>query len=353
MNKITQIHLAKVPYAIEPGAEQELSAYLQAVRSKVDADTASEVMVDIELRITELLASRGIKKGDVITTPDVQAVKEQLGAPEQFADTQPEAVPVTPTSKRRWGLPGALALVGLLVVGFVFWANTLPLNSEPQRQAYQQSIQKLQVNVDSGHVEIKAGATDEIIIERTLMWTGAKPTLSETWNGSTLSVKADCPNEGGWLLFRRSCAVDYVIHVPRAITAEIYTESGGVDVTEIDGDVTVRTEAGNLQFEKLKGALVAESKAGTIDARALQSAKVDATSHAGNIDLRFDAAPKAVTAKTQAGNASIGVPKGAAYTVKADTQAGNREVGVEQNSAAIQTISVESSAGNVSVQYIN
>lgn len=86
METITRIHIARVAYDIETAAHAKLERYLNAVKRGLDDDTAEEVMNDIELRMTELLAERKVGEGDVITTADVRAIEEQLGTPDQFAE---------------------------------------------------------------------------------------------------------------------------------------------------------------------------------------------------------------------------------------------------------------------------
>ena len=81
MKDITRIHIAKVPYSIELSAKKELEEYIGAL----EAYTAdSELMQDIEIRITELLLERGVKQEDVIASADVVAIREQLGEPKEF-----------------------------------------------------------------------------------------------------------------------------------------------------------------------------------------------------------------------------------------------------------------------------
>lgn len=86
MDKITRIHLAKIPYEIGVDAEKELKNYLEDIRSELDSELADDIMTDIEVRITEILTSRNVKRNDVITMHDIHAVQEQLGSPEQFTD---------------------------------------------------------------------------------------------------------------------------------------------------------------------------------------------------------------------------------------------------------------------------
>lgn len=83
MNEITRIHIAKVAYDIELTAKKQLEKYIKSL----DAYTQDkEVLDDIEIRVTELLAERGVKAGGVISADDIAAVREQLGEPHEFAD---------------------------------------------------------------------------------------------------------------------------------------------------------------------------------------------------------------------------------------------------------------------------
>ena len=88
MDKITRIHLAKIPYEIGVNAQAELKEYLDEVRSKLDSDLKDEVMEDIEHRITEILSDRKVARDGVITSKDIDAIKEQLGSPEQFSSSE-------------------------------------------------------------------------------------------------------------------------------------------------------------------------------------------------------------------------------------------------------------------------
>lgn len=83
MNEITRVHLAKVAYDIEVAAKKQLEKYMKSLEAYTGD---SEVLHDIEIRITELLAERGVKAGGVISTADVAAIREQLGEPYEFAE---------------------------------------------------------------------------------------------------------------------------------------------------------------------------------------------------------------------------------------------------------------------------
>jgi phage shock protein PspC (stress-responsive transcriptional regulator) len=86
MDKITRIHIAKVPYEIGADAEHTLRKYLDDIRDELDAELADEIMADIETRITEILSDRTIHRDGIITDGDITAIRDQLGSPEQFTD---------------------------------------------------------------------------------------------------------------------------------------------------------------------------------------------------------------------------------------------------------------------------
>jgi phage shock protein PspC (stress-responsive transcriptional regulator) len=86
MNEITRIHLAQTPFNIEVTAKKELEKYLSAIKATLHAD--DDTMREIEARIIELLAERGVTGDKVVTSKNIAAIKEQLGAPNEFIDAQ-------------------------------------------------------------------------------------------------------------------------------------------------------------------------------------------------------------------------------------------------------------------------
>jgi len=88
MKEITRIHIAKIPYDIELVAKKELAAYLKSLEAYGD----SEVVDDIEIRMTEILGERGVKRDGVIGEADIDALKKQLGEPSDFMETGDIAV---------------------------------------------------------------------------------------------------------------------------------------------------------------------------------------------------------------------------------------------------------------------
>jgi len=81
MKDITRIHIAKITYSIEIDAKNILEKYIASLELYIEDP---DVLNDIEIRITELLAGRGVKPDGVITTTEVHSVRAQLGDPKDF-----------------------------------------------------------------------------------------------------------------------------------------------------------------------------------------------------------------------------------------------------------------------------
>lgn len=98
MKEITRIHLAKTPYEIEINAKKDLEKYLAEIEKNMQAD--ADAMREIEARMVEILAERGVKSDGVVAADDVAAIKQTLGGSEEFAGDE-----VTP-SKRAESIDG-------------------------------------------------------------------------------------------------------------------------------------------------------------------------------------------------------------------------------------------------------
>jgi phage shock protein PspC (stress-responsive transcriptional regulator) len=98
MKEVTRISLASVPYNSDIDAKKELEKYLHAIEVSLDAD--ADTMKEIEARIAELLADRGVTGDTVISLDNVIHVREQLGDPKDFASDPLVTATDSPQQKR-------------------------------------------------------------------------------------------------------------------------------------------------------------------------------------------------------------------------------------------------------------
>lgn len=114
MNEITRIHIAKTAYDIEVAAKKQLEKYIKSLETYTQD---AEVLEDVEIRITELLAECGVKANGVIGSADVDAVRKQLGEPYEFADDEGDVAVGTnaeQTSRRLYRSTDDAVLGGVL-----------------------------------------------------------------------------------------------------------------------------------------------------------------------------------------------------------------------------------------------
>lgn len=128
MKDITRIHIAKVSYDIETTAKKQLESYIAALE-RYAAD--KELLQDIEIRVTELLAERGVVKNDVITSDDVTAVRGQLGEPHDFMNEDGDialgAATAADESRRRLYRDTDGAVLGGVLSGIASYFSVSPL----------------------------------------------------------------------------------------------------------------------------------------------------------------------------------------------------------------------------------
>ncbi|RKV94575.1 MAG: PspC domain-containing protein [Candidatus Saccharimonas sp.] len=100
MKEITRIHLAKTPFSVEVDAKKSLEQYLDSIQKNMHAEP--EAMREIEARMVELLAERGVSKDGVISHDDILVVQQQMGEPQDFADGEmPETVDTAETNANK------------------------------------------------------------------------------------------------------------------------------------------------------------------------------------------------------------------------------------------------------------
>jgi len=101
MNEVTRIHLGRQSFTIAADAHQALKAYLADIKKEVGSKSV-EVIKEVELRMVELLAERGVTGDKVVLLDDVAFLQEQLGDPKDFKedDDQTDDSPEPNPSKR-------------------------------------------------------------------------------------------------------------------------------------------------------------------------------------------------------------------------------------------------------------
>ena len=123
------------------------------------------------------------------------------------------------------------------------------------------------------------------------------------------TIHADGPTT--WGLSRRSWYVNYRLHVPRHLAAQLHTENGGISITNVDGVINADTSNGGLVLDDLGG-------------------DVHATTVNGGLDVRLDGNQwrgTGLVAKTTNGGVSVKAPDRYSAHLVAETVNGGVSVG--------------------------
>src|SRR3954454_24090844 len=93
-----------------------------------------------------------------------------------------------------------------------------------------------------GHVQITAGRSRSVTVERSAQTLFAKTTNSAYLSGRVLHLESRCHG--------RACQVDYRINTPAGVRLQITEETATVSINGTPGNLTVtNTNAGDLTFD--------------------------------------------------------------------------------------------------------
>lgn len=251
-------------------------------------------------------------------------------------------------ASRSWWAIGIVVTVIVLAAGLFFGYRWLAGSGTPSTDTtattYPQPITALDLRVQSGTVTITAGADGQSTVQTALTWDNEKPTVSQQWTGTTLTVIASCPGSG-------RCEADLTIAVPAGTTVTTKTETGDASLTGLTGSVSATTETGEIRLTQLAGPVIAHTEVGSITGTNLASTEADVSTETGDVSLGFSVDPQTVSATVATGDVTVTVPRSStAYHVTATTGTGDRRVGVTQDESSARTIVARTDTGDVTVE---
>jgi hypothetical protein len=95
----------------------------------------------------------------------------------------------------------------------------------------------------------------------------AKSLLKEIKILTDGSIRAEGPSSGGLFsgIFGNSWYVNFRLHVPRHLAAELHSENGGIEISNIDGEIRAQTTNGGLTLRDLGGKVHATTVNGGVN----------------------------------------------------------------------------------------
>ena len=163
-----------------------------------------------------------------------------------------------------------------------------------------------------------------------------------TVSSSGISLQCDVPTG--------NCGLNATLDVPSHTAVDLNTGGGNMQVTGIQGNVTLDSAGGNVTASGLGGVLDFGTSGGDVDGSGLFSPHVTTDSGGGNVTLVFTKVPDYVKVDSSGGDITIVVPRGnASYAIKSQASGGSYSAQVPTNDASRHTIQVDSGGGNVNI----
>jgi Putative adhesin len=227
-----------------------------------------------------------------------------------------------------WMVVGAIAVVVFTVMGTLHVVSALAHEEATVTNQFAvDGLTTIEVHADSGSVRIVGVDTDEVVVTENVS-DGLRATGHRiVREGSSLVAESTCPNFLSYF-----CRVDYTIRVPVAFDV-VVRAGGGVNVSDVRGDVDVATSHGDLSIARIEGDAIL------------------AADH-GSVSVSFASPPDRVDAESDHGDVDVVLPRGdELYQVDASTDHGSSDVAVRTAPDAARVVRARSDHGDVTVRY--
>lgn len=212
---------------------------------------------------------------------------------------------------------------------------------------------KLKLDADRGGIRVvTADQTKvEVVVKREVTRASADQAaeilrehqVTFTQDGNEIHIRAQGfkSGVGSWLRRQPNLNVQYQITLPRQFDASLKTAGGGIQVSDLQGQVEARTGGGGLTFSHIQGAvdghtsgggiqasgctgpLKIETSGGGIDIKEFSGPFVRANTSGGGITADLASPPKSdCSLHTSGGGIRVRLPENAAVNLDAHTSGG-------------------------------
>jgi hypothetical protein len=271
----------------------------------------------------------------------------------------PAALRMTPG---RWatlaiGVPIALVLIGWSAFSLV---SGLGRASFPVSATIPVQNGRLAASTGGGDITVHQGQLSggPARLTGTVEYSLVRPKF--TVNASGVSLRCAVPTG--------NCGLDATLDVPSHTAVDLTTGGGNMQVSGIQGNVTldsaggnvgisgiggtadVLSGGGNLTASDLGGVLNFNTSGGEVGGSGLFSPHVTTDSGGGNVTLVFTRVPDYVKIGSSGGEITIVVPSGnASYAITSNASGGAYHASVPTSGGSRHTIQVDSGGGNISI----
>ena len=247
---------------------------------------------------------------------------------------------------------GVILLVA--AAGLAFWQFGDRDSDDTHR--IDDKISTVQLAAGSADVTIKVSDDDTTSVQEKRKFWFFKHGDAYSVKDGVLKLDGDC----GW-----QCTADFEVTVPRGtkVTGEngsgdiqiagvagvdAKSRSGKVELSDVQGDVTLDVTSGDVSVQDLTGKLDVKANSGDIEASGLKGGAVNVETTSGDIELALTESTD-VHAKGTSGDIEISAPSGD-YNVTAESKHGDVENNLGNNSTASHTLTATTTSGDIELR---
>lgn len=245
------------------------------------------------------------------------------------------------------GLVLAIAIVAALTGSVVGSVAYQPLAL--RHREFTAPITSVSVHVSSGDVTIERSTDLDTEVSTSGVHGLTYPTDQEHVVGHTLVISSSC---GLAIPFDNRCTRDYVLRLPPRLAVLADSDQGSVNVTGMDGTLSVHSDQGDVTVIGGSGTLQASSGQGDVTVSRSGSTSVSVHSGQGDVTVILLTPPTRVSASSGQGGVTVELPRGPrTYRVEASSGQGNVSDRVGNDPASARIIDATSGQGDVTIGY--
>lgn len=181
----------------------------------------------------------------------------------------------------------------------------------------------LSVNTSNGGIDVIGEDRTDVSLEaRVQTWAPSEAEAGKLLNQVSIdTANGDVRDHGPHAHFFGSegYSIDYHLHVPRHLAAELHTMNGGIDLTRLDGEIRFGTTNGGVNLDQLSGDVRGATVNGGLNIALAgdrwQGVGLHAETTNGGVDLRI---PDHYSAHLETGTVNGGISVGFPVTVQGE-----------------------------------
>ena len=202
----------------------------------------------------------------------------------------------------------------------------------------------LSVETTNGGIDVIGEDRSDVALEaRVQTWASSESEANNLLNDVVIDTSNGEVRDRGphsHFLGREGYSVDYHLHVPRNLAAEVHTMNGGIDLTRLDGAIRFETNNGGVNLDQLAGDVRGETVNGGLNVALAgdrwQGAGLHAETTNGGVDLRI---PNHYSAHLETGTVNGGISVGFPITVQGEIKSHlNTDLGSGGPTVHVQTV---------------